>query len=126
MTWLVRVVVILGAALSIAIGILGLLAPASLFAVVGHSGEPVTGLTRQLADYVGARELVLGVTLLVLLLTRSAALPVVMIIFAASNALDGVDAVVFQRWAQVPGALFFAVAFLALGLWLLAAKRRQV
>lgn len=116
--WPVWIVVTVGALLSLSIGLLGLLAPTNLFAVLGHGGEPITDLTRQLAAYVGARELVIGVALVALLLRRSPALPIVMILFAASNALDSIDALAFHRWAQLPGAVLFAIAFFAAALWL--------
>lgn len=117
--WLVRIVVVLGALLSAAIGVLGFLAPNSLLALLGHPGEQVTAGTRQLAAYVGARELAIAVLLVILLFMRSTrVLSAVMALFAASNALDAIDALAFQRWAQVPGAALFAVAFAVGALWL--------
>jgi hypothetical protein len=59
------------------------------------------------------------VLLVVLLFMRSTrVLPAVMVLFAASNALDATDALAFQRWAQVPGAPVLAVAFAVAALWL--------
>jgi hypothetical protein len=42
----------------------------------------------------------------------------VVLVVALTNGLDVLDAVASQRWAQVPGALVFAVAFTAVGIWL--------
>ena len=93
--------------------------------VLGHPGDPVTGGTVQLAAYVGARELPMAVMLLVLLLMRSnRVLPAVMLLFAASNGLDAIDALAYQRWAQLPGAAVFALAFRAAASWL-CQKRGQ-
>lgn len=124
--WVVRVIVALGALLSATIGVLGLLAPGNLLALLGYPGEHLTGGTVQLAAYVGARELPIAVILLVLLVAKSnRVLPAMMLLFAASNALDAIDALAFQRWAQLPGAAVFAVAFLVGAMWLLKQPRRE-
>ena len=98
MLWMVRVVVVLGALVSAGIGVLALVAPGSLLAVLGHPAEHVTAATVQLAAYVGARELPIAVMLVVLVFARSTrVLPAMMLLFAASNAIDALDAVAFQR-----------------------------
>ena len=119
MFWLVRVVVAVGALLSAAIGVLGLLAPEALLSVLGHPGDQVSAGTVQLAAYVGAREQSIAAMLIVLLLVRSTrALPAATILFAGSNALDALDGLVFQRRAQLPDSVVFALAFAVCARWL--------
>ena len=122
--WLVRILVVFGALLSAVIGVLGLVAPAALLGILGHPGEHVNASTKQLAAYVGARELPMAIMLLVLLFVRSnRALPAVMALFASANALDAIDALVYHRWSQLPGAAAFALAFVAAALWLVKQHR---
>jgi hypothetical protein len=120
----VRIVVVFGALLSAVIGVLGLVAPGALLGILGHPGEHVSASSQQLAAYVGARELPIAVMLVVLLFVKSnRALLAVMTLFAAANALDAIDALVYHRWAQLPGAVAFALIFVAAALWLLRQPR---
>jgi hypothetical protein len=48
----------------------------------------------------------------------------VMALFAAANALDAIDALVFHRWAQLPGAAALALTFAAAA-WLLLKQPRS-
>lgn len=117
--WLVALVVIVGALVNAAVGVLSLISPADFLALVGHRGEQVTAGTEIYAAYTGARDLAIAVALLVLLAMRSTrVLPGLMLVVASANAVDGADALVGGRWAQVPGAFAFAILFLLAAIWL--------
>jgi hypothetical protein len=116
---LVDAIVVLGALITGAVGVLSLVAPATFLAVIGHRGAHVTASTQIFASYTGARELAIAVALVILLALRSTrVLPGLMVVTAGANILDVADALVNGRWAQVPGAFVFALAFLAAAAWL--------
>jgi hypothetical protein len=123
---LVGAVVVLGALVNVTAGALSLFAPTAFLALVGHRGEPLTAGAQLLAAYAGARELAVGVALVILLVLRSTrVLAGLLAVTALANALDGVGALASQRWAQAPGAFVFALAFLAAALWLSRQPRRS-
>lgn len=110
---LVAAVIVLSAVVNVAAGVLSLVAPAAFLAAIGHRGERLTTGTHIFAAYTGARELALGVTLLVLLALRSTrVLPSLLAMTALANALDGVAALASQRWEQAPGPVVFAIILL--------------
>jgi hypothetical protein len=124
--WLVDAVVLLGALLTGLVGVLSLVAPAAFLTVIGHHGIPVTSSAQIFAAYTGTRELAIAVALVVLLMLRSTrVLAAVMVVTAGANLLDVVDALAVGRWAQVPGALVFALAFLAAAAWLVRQEHAQ-
>jgi len=117
--WLVGAVVVLGALVTGLTGVLSLVAPATFLALVGHRGEPLSAGARVFADYAGARELAIAVALVVLLVLRSRrVLPGLMVVTAGANAVDAGGAVAAGRWVQLPGAVVFALIFLATAAWL--------
>lgn len=117
--WLVGLVVVLGALINALVGLLSFFAPTTFLTVIGHRGEPLTEGVRIFAAYTGARDLAVAVALAVLLAMRSRrVLPGLLATVAAANALDGVAALAFRRWAQVPGSFVFALAFVAAAIWL--------
>jgi hypothetical protein len=125
--WLVDAVVLLGALLTGLVGVLSLVAPAAFLAVIGHQGMPVTSSGQIFAAYTGTRELAIAVALVVLLVLRSTrVLAALMVVTAGANLLDAVDALAAGRWVQVPGALVFALAFLAAAAWLAKQAREGV
>lgn len=111
--WTSATIVVAGALVLGTVGLLSLLAPGAMLALVGHSGEQPSQGTRVFADYTGTRDLAIAIVLLVLLAMRSSrALPAVLLLAALANGLDAVTAVASQRWPQLPGAVVFAIAFL--------------
>jgi ABC-type nickel/cobalt efflux system permease component RcnA len=100
-------------------GMLSLLAPSTFLMIVGVRVVQLNEGAQLFAAYTGARELAIAVTLLVMLLTRaSRGLAAVMLLTALANVFDVGHAILAQRWVQVPGALVFAIIFLAAALWL--------
>lgn len=123
--WLVAAVIILGALITGLVGLLSLVAPTAFLAAIGHSGAHLTAGTQIFAAYTGARELAIAVALVVLLALHSTrVLPGLMVVTAGANLLDVVDALAAGRWVQVPGALVFALAFLAAAAWLVKQPAR--
>ncbi len=111
--WTSATIVVAGALVLGTVGLLSLLAPGAMLALVGHAGEQPSPGTRVFADYTGTRDVAIAVVLVVLLAARSSrALPAVLLLAALANGLDAVVALVSQRWPQLPGALGFAIAFL--------------
>jgi hypothetical protein len=124
--WLVRVVVVVGALVNAAAGVLSLFAPERFLALVGHAGESLSPGAQMFAAYTGTRDLAVALMLIALLAVRSKQmLAGVMLLTALANALDGVDAVAHQRWAQAPGALVFAIVFLLAACWPLRRSGRR-
>src|SRR5262245_10801174 len=119
-SWLVRGVVVLGAVANGVVGALSLVAPGTFLGAVGHPDEPLSAGVQVFAAYTGTRDLAVALLLLVLLAARSTRLLAgVVLLVALTNTLDVLDAIASQRWAQVPGALAFAVVFVAVAIWLL-------
>jgi len=117
--WLVGAVVVLGALVTGLTGVLSLVAPTTFLALIGHRGEPLTAGVRVFADYAGARELAIAVALVVLLVLRSRRVLLgLMVVTAGANAVDAVGAFAAGRWVQLPGAVVFALIFLATAAWL--------
>src|SRR5262249_37763086 len=118
--WLVRGVVVLGAVVNGVVGALSLVAPGTFLGAVGHPDEPLSAGVQVFAAYTGTRDLAVALLLLVLLAARSTPrLAGVVLLVALTNPLDGLDALASQRWAQLPGALTFAVVFVTVAIWLL-------
>jgi hypothetical protein len=104
---------------NIVFGLLSLLAPASFLGLVGERGAQVSTDTQIFAAYAGARALAIAVALLVLLFMRAPrGLAGAMLLAALANGFDLGHALLTQRWVQAPGALIFAVIYLAAALWL--------
>src|SRR5215472_1111751 len=119
-SWLVRVFVVLGAVVNGVVGALSLAAPGTFLGAVGHPGEPLSAGVQVFAAYTGTRDLAVALLLLVLLAARSTRLLAgVVLLVALTNTLDGLDALASQSWAQLPGAVAFAVVFAAVAFWLL-------
>jgi hypothetical protein len=112
-------VVVVGALLNAVVGVLSLFAPQLFLSSVGLAGAEVTAAARLFADYTAARDLAIAGVLLGLLARRSTGgLPSVLVLVGAANVIDALVGVASQRWAQVPGSLVFAAAYLATAAWL--------
>ena len=117
--WLAYGAVILAVVTSAAFGVLSLFSPSAFLAIVGVQSAQLNASAQVFAAYTGARELAIAVTLLVLLVTRaSRGLAAVMLLAALANLFDFGHAVISQRWFQAPGALIFAIIYLAATVWL--------
>lgn len=117
--WLAYGAVILAVATSATFGVLSLFAPSAFLAIVGVQSAQPNASAQVFAAYTGARELAIALTLLVLLVMRtSRGLAAVMLLAALANAFDFGHAVISQRWFQAPGALVFAIIYLAAAVWL--------
>jgi hypothetical protein len=124
--WLAYGAVILAVVTSAAFGVLSLFAPSAFLAIVGVQGAQLNASAQVFAAYTGARELAIAVTLLVLLVTRaSRGLAAVLLLAALANGFDFVHAVITQRWFQAPGALVFAIIYLAAAVWLFNRPARR-
>jgi len=111
-------VVIVGALFNAVAGVLGLLAPGTFLAMVGQSTPVVIASTTVFAEYAGARELAIALTLMVCVALRIG--PVMagaLLVAATANAIDAVAALTTGSWAQLPGALMFAAAFAFAAVW---------
>ena len=103
---------------SAAFGVLSFAALPTFLSLVG-GGAAVSEGARVMASYTGARELAIAVTLIVLLLMRARrALAPVMLLAGLANLFDGVHALLTQNWFQAPGAVVFALIYLAAALWM--------
>jgi hypothetical protein len=117
--WLAYGAVILAVVTSAAFGVLSLFSPSAFLAIVGEQGAQLNAGGQVFAAYTGARELAISLTLLVLLVMRaSRELAAVMLLAALANAFDFGHAISSQRWFQAPGALAFAIIYLAAAVWL--------
>jgi Domain of unknown function (DUF4267) len=124
--WLAYIAVVLAVVTSAAFGVLCLFAPATFLGIVGERTVQVNAGAQVLAAYTGARELAIAITLLVLLVTRaSRGLAAVMLLTALANVFDFGHAVIAQRWVQAPGALVFAIIYLAAAVWLFNRPARR-
>lgn len=124
--WLAYSAIILAVVTSAAFGVLSFFSPSAFLAIVGEQGAQLNASAQVFAAYTGARELAIAVTLLVLLVTRaSRGLAAVMLLAALANGFDFVHAVISQRWFQAPGALIFAIIYLAAAVWLFNRPSRQ-
>jgi hypothetical protein len=105
----VAAVVLVGAALAVAGAVLSEVAPTTL---VPH-GEPMTAAAWRFADYTFARDLALGLGLLVALAARARqALAGLMVLTAAVQLVDAVQDAIRGDWVLVPGLVIFAALFL--------------
>ena len=117
--WLAYGAVVLAIVTSAVFGVLSLVAPAAFLSIVGVRTAQVDASTQAFAAYTGARELGLALSLLVLLVLRAPrGLAAVMLVAALANVFDAGHALLAQHWVQLPGALLFAIVYLAAALWL--------
>jgi len=111
-------VVIVGVVVNAVVGILSLLAPTAFLAAIGEGGSVLTPSSLVFAGYSGARELGIGVALALCAALRiPPALAGALMVAAAANAVDAIDAVTTGRWAQLPGAFLFAAAYACAAMW---------
>ena len=116
--WLAYAAVVLAIVTNTVFGLLSLLVPASFLTLVGERSAEVSADAQIFAAYAGARELAIAVALLVLLFIRARrALAGVILLAALANGFDLGHALLTQRWVQVPGALIFAIIYLAAAVW---------
>ena len=107
-TWPVAAVVVAGAAVVLAGGLIAWLHPAQLL----PSGTAITTGTRIYGARMAARALPLGVALLVLLAVRARAmLAALLVLVAAVEVGDAVSALAYRDWAELSGAVIVAAAF---------------
>jgi hypothetical protein len=117
--WLAYGAVVLAIITSAAFGVLSLVAPTAFLSMVGVRTAHMDVSAQVFAAYTGARELAIAGTLLVLLVMRATrGLAAVMLLAALANGFDVGHALLSQRWAQLPGALLFAILYLAAAIWL--------
>ena len=64
--WTSATIVVAGALVLGAVGLLSLFAPGAMLALVGHAGEQPSPGTRVFSDYTGTRDVAIAVVLLVL------------------------------------------------------------
>jgi len=108
--WWVRIVVVLGALLMAAGGIIALTNPAML----ASQHEEINGAVRIYAGYMASRNLALTAMLLAMLaLGAKRALAVLMTLTALVQIFDACMDCVEARWPVVPGVLVFGIVFLA-------------
>jgi hypothetical protein len=107
--WWIRVAVILGAALTAMGAVIALVQPAML--VSPH--DEINGAVHIYAGYLFARNLVIAIMLMVLLILGARrALGNLMALVGLIQLLDVCMDVVEGRWAIVPGILVFGIVFL--------------
>jgi hypothetical protein len=107
--WWLPALVILGAALTAAGGVIALVHPALLLS----SGDQMNSAAHLYAHYLVSRNLALAAMLVAALVLRAdRALAGLMVLTALIQVLDGILDAVDARWVLVPGLLVFAVAFL--------------
>lgn len=124
--WLAYGSVVLAVVTSAAFGVLCLLSPAAFLGIVGVRTVQLNASAQVFAAYTGARELAIACTLLVLLVSRaSRGLASVMLLTALANMFDFAHAMLSQRWVQAPGALVFAIIYLAAAIWLFNRSARH-
>lgn len=118
--------VILAVVTSAAFGALSFVALPRFLALVGAQNASVDPGTQIMAAYTGARELAIAATLVVLLLMRTRrGLAPVMLLAGLANLFDGAHALLTQRWDQAPGAIVFALIYLAAALWIYRRTMRR-
>jgi len=101
---LVDIVVVLGALLMAAAGLVSIFAPQVFLAAVGVSGVSVNAGTEVFARYTGTRDVALAVTILILVAVRSRrVLAGLVVATALANALDCALDLFAQRWPAAPG-----------------------
>jgi hypothetical protein len=106
--WWLATVVIIGATLMAAGGIIALAKPAMLLS----PGEAVNSATRVYAGYLVSRNLALAAMLLFNLAIRArAVLSSLMVLTAFIQLLDAGMDILEGRWTLVPGVLIYAVVF---------------
>jgi hypothetical protein len=124
--WLAYGAVVLAVVTSAAFGVLSLFSPSAFLAIVGVPTGQLSEGAQVLAAYTGARELAIAVTLLALLVTKaSRGLAAVMVLTGLANLFDFGHAIISQRWAQAPGALVFALIYLAAAAWVFNRPARR-
>ena len=117
--WLAHSAIVLAIVTSAIFGVLSLVAPAAFLSIVGVQTAQVDASAQVFAAYTGARELAIALTLLVLLVLRAPrGLAAVMLLAALANGFDAGHALLSQAWFQLPGALLFAIVYLAAARWL--------
>lgn len=115
--WWVALIVILGAALTLTGAVIGKVDPSLL-----TGGSPVNDAGRVYADYLFARNLAVGVMLLLSLSARARhILAGFMVLSALIQMVDIIDDLTRGAFFLVPGLVLFAVVFL-LGAWRLFGK----
>lgn len=119
--WFAYGAIVLAIVTSAVFGVLSLVAPTTFLSIVGVPSARVglSASAQVFAAYTGARELALALTLLVLLILRAPrGLAAVMLLAALANGFDAGHALLTQSWFQLPGALLFAIVYVAAALWL--------
>jgi hypothetical protein len=117
--WLAHGSIVLAIVTSAVFGVLSLVAPAAFLSIVGVRTVQVDASAQVFAAYTGARELAIALTFLVLVVLRAPrGLAAVMLLAALANGFDASHALLSQRWGQLPGALVFAIVYLAAAVWL--------
>jgi hypothetical protein len=107
--WWVSTIVILGALLTAAGGIIAQVHPALLL----RAGDQVTPAAHVYAGYLVSRNLALAVMLLAVLVLRARrVLAGLMVLTAVIQLIDAVVDAAGGRWTLVPGVMVFGVAFL--------------
>jgi hypothetical protein len=113
--WWLQTVVILGALLMAAGGIIALVKPAMLVS----PGEQINQATRVYAGYMVSRNLALAAMLLIMLGIRArGVLRSLMVLTAFIQLLDAGMDVIEGRWAIVPGVVVYAAVFFIGAAWL--------
>lgn len=106
--WGLVTIVIVGALLMAAGGVIALIHPAMLVS----PGSEINGATRVYAGYLVSRNLALAVMLLIMLGIRArGVLSNLMVLTAFIQLLDAGMDILEGRWTLVPGVLIYAVAF---------------
>jgi len=107
-TWPVAAIVVAGAAIVLAGGLVAWLHPALLL----PSGTPVTPGVRLYGARMAARALPLGAALVLLLALRARRmLAALLVLVAAVEVGDAVSALAYRDWAELAGAVVVAAAF---------------
>jgi hypothetical protein len=107
--WWLATIVIIGALLMAAGGIIALVKPAMLLGPY----EVINGATRVYAGYLVSRNIALAAMLLFMLAIRArGVLSSLMVLTAFIQLLDADMDILEGRWALVPGVLIYAIAFL--------------
>jgi hypothetical protein len=104
----VKVIVVLGAVLMLAGGVLALVHPAML--VSPH--DEINGAVHVYAGYLASRNLALAAMLVAAMLLRArGALSILMVLTAFIQVADAILDCAEHRWPVVPGVLIFGIVF---------------